>query len=112
MSYRSAIGKLNYVGQTSHPEIMNAVHQLAKYSSNLREPHGEALLYLIRYLKLTRDIRLRFSPNSLIVMRMLISLAIGIKLLLHMIQVLQSLAVAGSFSMLAVLSFGHQNFSQ
>ena len=43
---------------------MYAVHQLAKYSSNPREPHGEALLYLIRYLKLTRDIRLRFSPKS------------------------------------------------
>ncbi len=26
--------------------------------------NGEALLYLIRYLKLTRDIGLRFSPNS------------------------------------------------
>ena len=64
MSYRSAIGKLNYVGQTSRPEIMYAVHQLAKYSSNPREPHGEALLYLIRYLKLTRDIGLHFSPNS------------------------------------------------
>ncbi len=43
---------------------MYAVHQLAKYSSNPREPHGEALMYLIRYLKLTRDIGLRFSPNS------------------------------------------------
>jgi len=63
MSYRSAIGKLNYVGQTSRPEIMYAVHQLAKYSADPREPHGEALLYLIRYLKLTRDIGLRFSPK-------------------------------------------------
>ena len=64
MGYCSAIGKLNYVGQTSHPEIMYAMHQLAKYSSNPREPHGEALLYLICYLMLTRDIGLRFSPNS------------------------------------------------
>jgi hypothetical protein len=63
LNYRSAIGKLNYVGQTSRPEIMYAVHQLAKYSSNPREPHGEALLYLIRYLKLTRDVGLRFSPK-------------------------------------------------
>jgi len=115
MSCHSAIGKLNYAGQTSRPEIMYTVHQLAKYSSNPREPHSEALLYLIRYLKLTRDISLRFLPipiMDLIVMRMLISLAIGIKLLLHMIQVLQSLAAAGLFSMLAVLSFRHRNFSQ
>jgi hypothetical protein len=59
-----AIGKLNYVGQTSRPDIVFAVHQLAKYSADPREPHGKALLYLICYLKKTRDIGIRFSLCS------------------------------------------------
>ncbi len=47
-NYRSMIGKLNYLAQTTWPDIMYATHQLAKYSSNPREPHGEAALYLVR----------------------------------------------------------------
>jgi hypothetical protein len=48
--YRSVISKLNYLAQTKRPDILYATHQLAKYSSDPREPHGEAVLYLIRYL--------------------------------------------------------------
>jgi hypothetical protein len=54
-SYRLVIGKLNYLAQTTRPDIVYATHQLAKYSSDPREPHGEAVLYLICYLKKTRD---------------------------------------------------------
>ena len=50
------------MAQTSRPDIVFAVHQLAKYSSDPREPHGDALLHLIRYLKKTREIGIRFSP--------------------------------------------------
>ena len=57
------IGKLNYVAQTTRPDIMYATHQLAKYSSNPCKPHGDAALYLVRYLKKTRDIGLRFTPD-------------------------------------------------
>ncbi len=53
--YRLVIGKLNYLAQTTRPDIVYATHQLAKYSSDPREPHGEAVLYLICYLKKTRD---------------------------------------------------------
>jgi hypothetical protein len=38
---------------------MYAMHQLAKYSSNPQEPHGEAACYLICYLKKTCDIGTR-----------------------------------------------------
>jgi hypothetical protein len=51
--YRLVIGKLNYLTQTTRPDIVHANHQLAKYSSDPREPHGKAVLYLIRYLKKT-----------------------------------------------------------
>jgi hypothetical protein len=62
-SYRSIVGKLNYLAQTTRPDIMYAVHQIAKFSSDPREPHGEAILYLVRYLKKTRELGIRFSPK-------------------------------------------------
>jgi hypothetical protein len=51
--YHSVIGKLNYLAQTTSPDIVYATHQLTKYSSDQREPHGEAVLYPICYLKKT-----------------------------------------------------------
>ena len=63
-SYRSAVGKLNYLSQTSRPDIMYATHQIAKYSSDPRKDHGEAIIYLVRYLKRTRDLGLKFKPDS------------------------------------------------
>jgi hypothetical protein len=62
-NYRSVVGKLNYLGQTTRSDIMYATHQVAKYSSDPREPHGEAILYLVRYLKKTRDLGIRFKPD-------------------------------------------------
>ena len=63
-NYRSIVGKLNYLAQTTRPDIMYATHQIAKYSADPRKPHGEAILYLVRYLKKTRDIGLRFKPDT------------------------------------------------
>jgi hypothetical protein len=62
-NYRSVVGKLNYLAQTTRPDIVYATHQIAKYSSDPREPHGEAILYLVRYLKKTRDLGIRFKPD-------------------------------------------------
>ncbi len=44
-NYRSAVGKLNYLAQTTRPGIMYATHQIAKYSSDPRQSHGEAILF-------------------------------------------------------------------
>jgi hypothetical protein len=54
---------VRYVAQTTHPDIMYATHQIAKYSSDPRKSHGEVILYLVRYLKKTRDYGLRFKPD-------------------------------------------------
>jgi hypothetical protein len=62
-NYRSAVGKLNYLAQTTHPDIMYATHQIAKYSSDPRETHGEAILYLVQYLKRTCDLGIHFKPD-------------------------------------------------
>ena len=63
-NYRSAVGKLNYLAQTTRPDIMYATHQVAKYSSDPRQTHGEAIEYLVRYLKRTRDLGLSFKPDT------------------------------------------------
>jgi len=44
-------------------DIMYATHQAAKYSPDPRQSHGEAILYLVRYLKKTRNIGLMFTPD-------------------------------------------------
>jgi hypothetical protein len=62
-NYRSAVGKLNYLAQTTRPDIMYAMHQIAKYLSDPRQSHGEAILYLVRYLKKMQDLRLKFKPD-------------------------------------------------
>jgi hypothetical protein len=63
-NYRSTVGKLNYLAQTTRPDIMYATHQIAKYLSDPRQSHGEAILYLVLcYLKKTRDLGLKFKPD-------------------------------------------------
>ncbi len=62
-NYRSAVGKLNYLAQTTRPDIMYATHQIAKYSSDSRQSHGKAIPYLVCYLKKTRDLGLKFKPD-------------------------------------------------
>jgi hypothetical protein len=62
-NYRSAVGKRNYVAQTTRPDIIYATHQIAKYLSDPRQSHGKAILYLVCYLKKTHDLGLKFKPN-------------------------------------------------
>ena len=64
-NYRSVIGKLNYLGQTLRSDIVYAGHQVAKYSSDPRKEHKEAIIYIIKYLKATTHIRLCFKPDPM-----------------------------------------------
>ncbi len=52
------------MAQMSHPDIMYATHQIANYSSYPKLPHGKAIIHLVRYLVRSRDVGIRFSPNS------------------------------------------------
>ncbi len=62
-NYPSAVGKLNYLAQTTRPDIMYATHQIAKYASDPRKTHGEAILYLVGYLMKSRDLGIHFKPD-------------------------------------------------
>ncbi len=62
-NYCSVVSKLNCLTQTSRGNIMYATHQIAKYFSDPRGPHGEAILYLVCCLKKTRDLGVHFKPQ-------------------------------------------------
>ncbi|KAL7475205.1 hypothetical protein ACHAW6_001131, partial [Cyclotella cf. meneghiniana] len=59
----SAVGKLNYLGNTSRSDILYATHRIAKYSSNPRQENSQAIIYIIRYLIKTWDLGLHFKPD-------------------------------------------------
>ena len=61
--YRSVIGKLNYMAQCTRPNIVYAVHQCARFSSNPRREHTEAVVYTCRYLNGTPELGIHFKPN-------------------------------------------------
>jgi hypothetical protein len=63
-NYRSAVGKLNYLAQTTIPDVMYAMHQIANYLADLRQSHCETILYLVSHLKKTRNLGLHFKPDS------------------------------------------------
>ncbi|KAL7475306.1 hypothetical protein ACHAW6_001228 [Cyclotella cf. meneghiniana] len=46
LKYCSAVSTLNYLGQTTRPNILYTVHQAAKYSTDPRLEHGEAIVYI------------------------------------------------------------------
>ena len=62
-NYRSAVNKLNYLAQTTKPDIMYMTHQIVKYLLDPRQSHGETILYLVCYLKKTHDLGLKFKPD-------------------------------------------------
>lgn len=62
--YRSVIGKLNYLEKSSRPDIAYAVHQCARHSANPKVEHGEAVKWIGRYLKKTRDKGIYIHPKD------------------------------------------------
>ena len=63
-NYRKVIGKLNFLEKSTRPDIAYAVHQCARFCSDPRETHIDALIYLGRYLKGTRNQGLILDPNA------------------------------------------------
>jgi hypothetical protein len=62
--YRSVVGKLNFLEKSTRPEIAYAVHQCARFASNPRQSHANAVKYLCRYLLATKDKGLILRPDS------------------------------------------------
>ena len=54
-NYRSVVGKLNYLEKATRSDISFAVHQCARFVSNPKREHGDAIRWLGRYLKGTQN---------------------------------------------------------
>ena len=63
-NYRSVIGKLNYLERGSRSDISYAVHQCARFTTDPKKEHGEAVRWLARYLKGTKDKGTILRPNK------------------------------------------------
>ena len=62
--YRSIIGKINYLEQSTRPDIAFAAHQAARFQADPRQPHTKAVQWLGRYLHGTQDKGIILSPNN------------------------------------------------
>jgi len=63
-NYRTVIGKLNYLERGSRSDISYATHQCARFCSDPKRPHVEAVRWLVRYLIGTRDKGYYIDPDS------------------------------------------------
>ncbi|KAL9256703.1 Retrovirus-related Pol polyprotein from transposon TNT 1-94-like protein [Drosera capensis] len=64
--YASAVGSLMYAMVCTRPDIAHAVGVISKFMSNPGRKHWEAVKWLLRYLKGTSKISLRFSKNNVV----------------------------------------------
>ena len=62
--YRRVIGKLNFLEKSTLPDIAYAVHQCARFSTNPKESHTNAVRNIGRYLQQTRDKGLILDPKQ------------------------------------------------
>jgi hypothetical protein len=61
--YCRIIGKLNFLEKSTCPDITYAVYQCARFASNPRESHANAIKYLCRYLLGTKDKGIILHPD-------------------------------------------------
>ena len=61
--YQSIIGKLNYLEKSTRPDLAYAVHQCARFSSNPKHLHADAVKCIGRYLLGTKDKGLILCPT-------------------------------------------------
>lgn len=62
--YRKAVGSLNYLANSSRPDIAHAVNYAAQYSQNPGESHWRAVKTILRYLAGTKNYALCFAADS------------------------------------------------
>ena len=63
-NYRSVIGKLMFLANSTRPDIAFATHQCARYSANPKASHEQAVKHIGRYLYLTREKGLICTPEA------------------------------------------------
>jgi hypothetical protein len=62
-SYRSVIGKLNFLEKSSRPDLAYSVHNAARFSSDPKTSHSKAIKRIGRYLLGSRDKGIIMRPD-------------------------------------------------
>ena len=62
--YRSIVGKLNFLEKSTRCDLSYAVHQCARFSSDPKQSHAEAVKRIGRYLLKTRNKGLILNPSG------------------------------------------------
>lgn len=62
--YREALGSLMYAYQGTRPDLGSAVTILSSFAENPGKAHWNALKRTLRYLKGTKDLRLKFNDSG------------------------------------------------
>jgi len=63
-NYRSVVGMLGYLQQTTRPDISFAVHQCTRFSTDPKRSHEVAVKRIGRYLLGTKDEGIIFNPSN------------------------------------------------
>ena len=63
LNYCPVVDKVNFL-QNSRQKYVYAVQQCARYCSNSKKSHDDIIIYLVNYLRATRDIGLVIEPDS------------------------------------------------
>jgi hypothetical protein len=58
------IGKANFLEKSTRPDIAVAVHQCARFSSDPKQCHADAVWYFGRYLQGTQDQGMILDPKN------------------------------------------------
>lgn len=62
--YKEALGSLIYFYQATRPDIDCAISILSSFAENPGKPHWNAVKRVLRYLKGTKDYKLKFSDSG------------------------------------------------
>jgi hypothetical protein len=62
-SYRSIVGKLNFLEKSTRPDLSYAVHQCARFSAEPKESHATAVKHIVKYLLATKDKGIILKPS-------------------------------------------------
>ena len=62
--YANAVGSLMYAMVCTRPDISHAVSVVSRYMSNLGKRHWEAVKWILRYLRGSTDIGLKYDGNQ------------------------------------------------
>ncbi|MBW0515470.1 hypothetical protein O181_055185, partial [Austropuccinia psidii MF-1] len=64
VNYRSAIGSINYLSTATRPDLSFAVSCLSQYLENPGLKHWQAFMHVLRYLKGSLDVGLRYPRGG------------------------------------------------